>query len=640
MNGLGDLAANLHPGTDIPATVHTIDVHTDTVQIDTVHTDTVQIDTAPIDTVPIDTHSRRVMLKTEVRTGAYCDSVILMQLQRGLVALDGVDEAGVVMGTPANKDVLAQGGLLTPEAQAAGGDDLIIVVGGTDDAHLRAALANVDELLTRRRGANAGDDYRPKSLDGAAKTLPDAHWVLISVPGRYAAGVADEALRLGKHVFLYSDNVTLDDEIRLKQTAARQGLLVMGPDCGTAIVSGVGLGFANAVRRGNIGLVGASGTGLQHVTARIHQLGGGVSQALGTGGRDLSAQVGAITARQALDLLSRDPETDVIVLISKPPAPDVARTLLQAARAAGKPVVVNFIGYVPDAATASDRDDNLHLVRTLDATAQAAVALAGAPDAAARQPEAQPSDTHQPTGYLRGLYSGGTLAYEALLLLQEYLPEVYSNAPLDKRWSLAKATESQGHTVIDLGEDEFTVGRLHPMMDNDLRLQRLAQEAADPETAVILLDVVLGHGAHADPASELAPGIAQALATAKQAGRALEVVAVVVGTDADPQAMNAQIEQLSKAGAQIYVNHEDAVRAVGERLRAPATASSTQDAASTPPVALAAIHAPLAAINVGLESFTESLQAQDAAVIQVDWRPPAGGNERLAGILARMKSGT
>lgn len=580
------------------------------------------------------------MLKTEVRTGAYYDSVILMQLQRGLVALDGVDEAGVVMGTPANKDVLAQGGLLTPEAQAAGGDDLIIVVGGVDEAQLHTALANVDELLTRRRGANAGDDYRPKSLDAAAKALPDAHWVLISVPGRYAAGVADEALRLGKHVFLYSDNVSLDDEIRLKQTAARQGLMVMGPDCGTAIVSGVGLGFANAVRKGNIGLVGASGTGLQHVTARIHQLGGGVSQALGTGGRDLSAQVGAVTARQALDLLSRDPETDVIVLISKPPAPDVARALLQAARAAGKPVVVNFIGYVPDAATASDRADNLHFVRTLDATAQAAVALAGAGDVAAEgQQETPPSDTQQPTGYLRGLYSGGTLAYEALLLLQEYLPEVYSNAPLDKRWSLAKATKSQGHTVIDLGEDEFTVGRLHPMMDNDLRLQRLAQEAADPETAVILLDVVLGHGAHADPASELAPGIAQALATAKQAGRALEVVAVVVGTDADPQAMSAQIEQLTDAGAQIYVNHEDAVRAVGERLRAPATASSTQDAANTPPVALAAIHAPLAAINVGLESFTESLLAQDAAVIQVDWRPPAGGNERLAGILARMKSG-
>ncbi|MCB9162172.1 MAG: acyl-CoA synthetase FdrA [Caldilineaceae bacterium] len=585
------------------------------------------------------------MLKTEVRSGAYYDSVILMQLQRGLAALPGIDDAGVVMGTPANKDVLAQSGLLTPAAQDAGADDLIIVVGGEDDAALAAALGQVDELLARRRGANAGDDYRPKSLDAAAKALPEAAWVLISVPGRYAAGVAEEALRLGKHVFLYSDNVTLDDEVRLKQTAAAHGLLVMGPDCGTAIVNGVGLGFANGVRSGNIGLVGASGTGLQHVTARIHQLGGGITHALGTGGRDLTADVGAITARQALDLLSRDPATDVIVLISKPPAPAVARTLLDAARSAGKPVIVNFIGYVPDAAMTTDDDDNLHFVRTLDGAAALAVLLAQAgrlvpEDATEETAATSVAPLH---GYLRGLYSGGTLAYEALLILQEYLPAVYSNAPLDKRFRLEKATQSREHTIVDLGEDEFTVGRLHPMMDNDLRLQRLAQEAADPAVGVIVLDVVLGYGAHPDPAAELAPGIAQAIATAHAGERDLTVVAVVVGTDADPQDMDRQIAQLAAAGAQVYVNHDEAVRMVGARLHLAAQTTAADPAAGAdaepPPVALAALHAPLAAVNVGLESFTASLEAQGAGVVQVDWRPPAGGNERLAGILARMKRG-
>jgi FdrA protein len=284
--------------------------------------------------------------KAEIRSGAYYDSVVLMQLQRSLAALPGILDAGVVMGTEANKDILSQTGLLAPEAGTASAEDLVIVVQAQDGAAAQAALDRVDELLAqRRRGVE--QDYLPKSLETAAQMLPDAHWVLVSVPGRYAAGVAREALRLGKNVFLYSDNVPLDDEISLKRAAAEKGLLVMGPDCGTAIVNGVGLGFANQVRRGVIGLVAASGTGLQQVTVRIHQLGAGVTHALGTGGRDLSRAVRAVTAHQGLDLLSRDPETQVIVLISKPPSPEVAGTLLRTAQSAGKPVVVGFVGYSP-----------------------------------------------------------------------------------------------------------------------------------------------------------------------------------------------------------------------------------------------------------------------------------------------------
>ncbi|MDY6878162.1 MAG: hypothetical protein SWK90_18420, partial [Chloroflexota bacterium] len=306
--------------------------------------------------------------KAEIRSGAYYDSVILMQLQRSLADLPGILDAGVVMGTDANKDILAQSDLLTPEAQAAVADDLVIVVRAEDTATAEAALGQVDELLTQRRGS-IEQEYHPRSLESAVQMLPDAQWVLVSVPGRYAAGVARQALRLGKNVFLYSDNVSLEDEVALKQTAAEKGLLVMGPDCGTAIVNGVGLGFANQVRRGPIGLVAASGTGLQQVSARIHQLGSGITHALGTGGRDLSEVVGAVTARQGLDLLSRDPETRVIVLISKPPSPAVADELLRAARSAGKPVVVDFIGYSPPARQV----DNLHFATTLDEAADLAV---------------------------------------------------------------------------------------------------------------------------------------------------------------------------------------------------------------------------------------------------------------------------
>ena len=569
------------------------------------------------------------MVLAEIRPGAYYDSVVLMQLQRALTALPGVEEAGAVMGTEANKDVLAQSDLTTPAVLAAKADDLLIVVRATTETAAQAAIGQIDSLLQRRSsGSDTPNGYRPKSLESATQLLPEAQWVLVSTPGRYAAGVAKEALRLGKHVFLYSDNVTLEDEVALKQMAAAKGLLVMGPDCGTAIVNGVGLGFANRVRRGNIGVVGASGTGLQQVTARIHQLGGGITHALGTGGRDLSEKVGAVTAKQSLALLARDPATKVIVLISKPPAASVVDDLLRLAGGIGKPVVIDFIGYRP----AETQRGNIYFVKTLDEAAALAVELAAfeARETPSDAAHSTPHATRNTGKYLRGLFSGGTLAYEAQLLLQEYLPAVYANAPLDKRFNLEKATISQGHTIVDLGEDEFTVGRLHPMLDHELRIKRLQQEAADPETALILLDVVLGDGAHADPAGELAPAIAEAIAKVAAAGRHLEVIAVVVGTDADPQNLDGQVERLTAAGAQVEFNNEIAVRRAGEIVRALLSAGGKL-------VELTILQQPLAAINVGLESFTASLTEQGAPVIQVDWRPPAGGNERLAGILARMK---
>lgn len=572
--------------------------------------------------------------KVEIRSGAYYDSVVLMQLQRSLNELPGVLDTGVIMGTEANKELLAQNDLLVPQAQAAGADDLVIVVRAEDEATAQGALAQVDGLLTRKR-AGDGQDYLPKSLETAAKMLPEARWVLISVPGRYAAGVAREALSLDKNVFLFSDNVSVEDEVSLKQVAAEKGLLVMGPDCGTAIVNGVGLGFANKVRRGRIGLVAAAGTGLQQVSSRVHQLGSGMTHALGTGGRDLSEAVGAVTARQGLDLFRRDPETKVIILVSKPPAAQVAEDLLQAAQATGKPVVVDFIGYVPPAR----RLGNLHFVRTLDEAATLAVELAATMPVEKSGAGLDLSRFAPGQCYLRGLFSGGTLAYEALLILQDYLPAVYSNAPLKKGQNrLENSLLSQANTIVDLGEDEFTVGRLHPMMDNDLRIRRLQQEAANPEVTVILLDVVLGYGAHPDPASELGPAIAQAIAQAKEAGRHLEVVAVVVGTDEDPQGFGKQMEQLKAAGARVETNNEVAVRYVGQLVQALNRPASQPPTASSKEVDLAVLQQPLAAINVGVESFTESLNAQDAPVIQVDWRPPAGGNERLMGILERMKS--
>lgn len=573
-------------------------------------------------------------IKTEIRSGAYYDSVVLMQLQRSLADLPTVEDAGVVMGTPANLDLLDQTGLLVDEIRNAKPDDLVIVVKAGTAADAEEALSRVDELAAARRSREgAGEDFLPKSIESADKALPGANWVLISVPGRYAAGVSREALRLGKHVFLYSDNVTVEEEIELKELGAENGLLVMGPDCGTAIIKGIGLGFANQVRQGAIGLVAASGTGLQQVSIRIHHYGGGLTHAIGTGGRDLSSKVGGLTAQMALDLLDRDPETRVIVLISKPPDKETADKILAYASGLSKPVIVNFIGYQ----TNLKEIDNLYFASTFDDTAAAAVALVSEGEASGPE-EGMDLDRFSSTQkYLRGLYSGGTLAYEALLILEKNLTNLFSNVPINKKMKLENSLASQEHTIVDLGEDEFTVGRLHPMMDNELRIQRLATEAADPEVAVILLDVVLGHGSHSNPASELAPAIDGAIKDAKKAKRRLEVVVTLSGTDLDPQGLDDQREQLEKAGAKVYLSSDQAVRYAGSVIRALEEKDRGAAAEGFSPVDLDTVNGQFAAINVGLESFTESLKSQEAQAIQVDWKPAAGGNSDLAALLEKMK---
>ncbi len=573
-------------------------------------------------------------IKTEIRSGAYYDSVILMQLQRSLADLPTVIDAGVVMGTEANKDLLEQSGLLVDEIKGANADDLVIVVKAENEKNAQKALEQVDDLVAARRSREAVDqEFLPKSQESAAKLLPDAKWTLISVPGRYAAGVSREALRLGTHVFLYSDNVSLEEEIGLKKKGAEKGLLVMGPDCGTAIINGIGLGFANQVRKGSIGMVAASGTGLQQVSVRIHQLGRGLTHALGTGGRDLTSQVGGLTARMSLELLDRDPETKVIVLVSKPPDPEAADGIINFARGLSKPVVINFIGY----ASTLQQIDNLYFTTTFDDTAAAAVKLADDSKLTQEEEDLPLDQFNSGQKYLRGLFSGGTLAYEALLILDYCLPVVYSNVPINKEYRLKNSLVSQGHTIVDLGEDEFTVGRLHPMMDHELRIRRLEAESEDPETALILLDVVLGFGSHPDPAAELVPAIKTARSKAKKAGRYLEVVTVISGTDADPQDMKSQEEQFLGAGARVFHSNDAAARFVGRLVRALEGKEAQENSESFNPVDLESLTGEFSAINVGLESFTESLLAQNVDAVQVDWKPAAGGDADLMALLEKMK---
>jgi succinyl-CoA synthetase alpha subunit len=490
--------------------------------------------------------------------GTYRDSVALMQLSARLAALPGVEQASVIMATPANLGLAREAGLLEEEVRASPSDLLIALRAETGEA-ARAALEEAQRALAtgERRAASQGPkEPAPRSLQMALAAQPDANLALISTPGEYAAAEALKALHLGLHVMLFSDNVALEDEVMLKREAARRGLMVMGPDCGTAIVAGVPLGFANAVRRGPIGVIGASGTGLQQVTSLIDRGGLGVSHAFGTGGRDLKAEVGGATMLQALDELAADADTRVIVLISKPPAPAVAEKVLRRAADTGKPVIACLLG----AAAGEVESRGVRAASTLDEAAAMALAAArGEPYARAERPlPPQQVKLDSKQRYVRGLYSGGTFCYEATLLLSQELEGVRSNTPVGAAAALDDAWQSRGHTLVDLGDDEFTRGRPHPMIDQRLRNERMAREAADPEVAVILLDVVLGYGAHPDPAAEMVPAIHAARAAAP--GRELAFVGFVCGTERDPQGLARQSERLREAGVILAESNAHAAR--------------------------------------------------------------------------------
>jgi len=515
-----------------------------------------------------------LIVQTLIKPGEYRDSVALMLLARELTALPGVADVSVVMGTPANKAVLQQAGLLNDAASAATPNDLLVAVKAKDDAAARTALGKAQQLLAQKvvSAQTPGGARRPRTLRAAIRATPGANLAVVSVAGQYAAGQAWDALRAGLHVLLFSDHVALEDEIALKEYAREHGLLLMGPGAGTAIINGIGLGFPNAVPRGNIGLVAAAGTGLQEVSTLIAKAGAGITQGIGTGGRDVSEAVGGIMMLEGLRARQADPETRVIVVVSKLPAPSGMEKILAQVKQSEKPTVLALMTNDQLQMTKSQvAIPNSHFAIDLREAAALAVALSRGQSVNAARKKLVLEDRARAIKaralrrklnarqkYARGLYSGGTLCEETMRIWQASLGAVWSNAPLDPRFKLPDSNRSQRHTVIDLGEEEFTIGRPHPMIDNSVRVKRILHEARDPSLAALALDVVIGYGAHPDPATELGAAIAEAQQIARKRGRELIVVASVTGTENDPQGLSRQTNALKKSGA-IVLNSNAAV---------------------------------------------------------------------------------
>jgi FdrA protein len=512
------------------------------------------------------------MKKVLVLKNAYFDSVFLMLVSKGLKQIAGIQDAALVMATDVNLEILREIGLLEDQKRSASPNDLIIALEGKSEKALNQALRSArDSIHKRKTGIDEEEEYRPVSLEGAVKMIPDANLAIISVPGAYAAREARKALHAGLHVMLFSDHVALEDEIELKKLAGRKGLLMMGPDCGTALINGKPLCFANVVRRGNIGVVAASGSGLQELTCLIHHFGAGISQAIGTGGRDLRKEVGGLTMLTGVEALKSDPSTDVIVVLSKPPAGQVARKVLATLRQTGKPFVVHFIGL--KTLPASERS---RFAGDVEETAAMAAALSKG-QRYRRPPSSSPEwdriakqETRSMAPkqkYLRGLYTGGTLADEAMMVFERHGIRIYSNIHIDPARVLRDPHISLRHTIVDLGDDRFTVGRPHPMIDPTIRAERIVKEMEDPEVACLLLDFVLGYGAHEDPCGSILKTLKQARNKAMKRGGYVPIVTSVTGTEGDAQNKEKQRKKLESMGCVVMPSNAQAARLALQIIR-------------------------------------------------------------------------
>lgn len=486
-----------------------------------------------------------------IRKNQYFDSVFLMSINKRLAEVKGVQKTAVLMGSDKNKQLIAELGIHDPQIDAAQANDLIVAVVAETEQVVKDAMARLDALLqSSLEGVTRSHLH---TLEDGVREKPNANLTVISIPGEFAGQEARKALEAGLHTFIFSSNVSIEEEIALKQLALKQGLLVMGPDCGTSLIGGVGIGFANVVRRGNIGVIGAAGTGLQEFTSQVHNAGFGISHAIGTGTHDPSDEVGGITTLMAFEALEADPSTEVIVFVSKPFGRQTFYRLLSRIEQCPKTVVGCFLGLEnpPENIPA-----HMHLATTIDEAVQIAIRqISGKPvsglgftmeeemrfweEKARWSPEQK---------YLRGLFAGGTLCYQAQQILRTAGISVYSNAPLDRQYRLANPDLSVEHTLVDLGDDYYTLGKPHPMIDGTIRRQRILQEGQDPEMAVLLLDFILGFNASADPVGEVLDAIVEAKELARHRGGNLTVVASICGTDQDPQNRANQKQLLEQAG--------------------------------------------------------------------------------------------
>ena len=497
-----------------------------------------------------------------VKKNFHRDSVRLLHLSEEAKKIDGIKDAAVVMGTTTNKEILEKLSLLTDEGRAALESDMILAVMADSQSAIDEGMKKIEEMVLKPPSPKGRSFY---SVDAALQAVPDANLAIVSIPGEHAREIVLKLLDKGLSVHLFSDHVPPEHELELKQYARDRGLLVMGPGAGTSIIGGKAIAFANVVKKGKIGVVAAAGTGLQEVTVLLSEAGLGVSEALGTGGGDVKAKIGGITTLQSIDALERDPATSTVLVVSKPPDADVKKRILDhLASKTKKQYVTCFVGTESYVVPANARA-RIKATKTLHAAVMEAIRVTEPSRHTEISKKFSMSQNEllalaskiskglsEKQKYVRGLYTGGTFAYEALVILGRMIGDVYSNAPLDHKLKLLDSYRSMKDSIVDLGEEEFTVGRAHPMIDPTIRKMRLVDEAKDPEVAVIVMDFMLGYGSHSDPAGAMLSAVSESKKIAEKDGRALPILAHVCGTEQDPQPLSEQVAKLRNAGIEVF----------------------------------------------------------------------------------------
>ena len=506
--------------------------------------------------------------KSIIKENAYYDSVTLMLISSEVNAMEGVENAAVMMGTDQNKDLMYDSGLIDDkDLEHINANHMVIGVLAQSEEIADQVIEKVNMSLEQKKTSTAGGAVRTKTASSAVNKLGTANMTIISVPGRFAKNEAMRAMDLGLNVLLFSDNVSLEEEIELKKVAVEKQLLLMGPDCGTAIINGVSLGFANKVARGHVGIVAAAGTGLQEASVIVDRYGAGISQALGTGGRDLKKEVGGMMMLMGIEALIEDDETKVILIVSKPAAKEVMDQVIDKLMETSKPKVLCILG----GERQTSKENGVYYAETLEDAGIIAARLSQGKEDITTYFSKDKSEIESIVynesakfksnqNYLRGLYAGGTLTYESMLVARDIIGETYSNTPLKSSLLLADVKNSVKNTVLDMGDDEFTNGRPHPMIDTRLRVERIKKEVMDEEVAVILLDCVIGYGANEDPAGDLAKVVKEAKNLAQNEGRHISFVASVCGTEKDIQVRMAQENKLKEAGVIVMDSNAQAAR--------------------------------------------------------------------------------
>lgn len=571
------------------------------------------------------------MLKTIVKEGSYHDSVTLMLLTNAVSGVEGVKKVSIMMATPANKDIFKQSGLETEELMAATANDMVVVADVDDDAVLDKLMDEVDAYFAKEANADSKKTGTEsvKSWDQALAKMPDANLAVISIPGAYAALEADRALDEGMNVFMFSDNVTIEDEKRIKDKAHEKGLVVMGPDCGTGIIQSVPIAFTNTVNPGSIGIIGASGTGIQELTTIIDRLGEGVTNAIGTGGRDLSAEVGGTTMMDVIDAMEEDQTVKVLIVISKPPAKEVRDKIAARLSVYSKPVVCLFLGEKPEY-----YEEGLYQTYTLDECARLAVSLVRGTKVPEGTVDCDRSEFFKPEDKktIKAYYSGGTLAGEAAMMIKDSL-KFTDDTHVD-----GFKLNHNGHVVVDLGDDVYTQGKPHPMIDPRTRIECMEEAVDDPSTGVILFDVVLGYGSHEDMAGALIPAVKDLQEKAASQNRKVFFVAEVCGTRNDFQGYDESVKKLQDAGVIVAETNKLAVKTAIEAIGYEFTEEEKEvrpkqvkefTPAKPSEKLLKMLSSKPKAINIGLKSFAEVIDKFGCDVVQYDWMPPAGGDIRM-----------